>query len=84
MNLNFEPVALAAAVRALLACAVAFGLDFTAEQVAAAVVAVEVVTGLFVRAKVTPNAKIVTVDTPEEAFNLLTAGQEQDWTVEGL
>lgn len=52
--LNAEPVAIAAAVRALLVCAVAFGLNFTAEQVAAVVVAIELVLGLFVRSKVSP------------------------------
>lgn len=52
--MNTEPVALAGAVRALLACAVAFGLNFTPEQVAATVVAVEIVSGLFVRSRVTP------------------------------
>lgn len=54
--MNREPVAIAAAVRAVVACAVAFGLDWTAGQVAALVVAVEVVSGLFVRSQVTPVA----------------------------
>jgi hypothetical protein len=48
-----EPVQLAAAVRALLYCAVVFGLGVTAEQVAAVAVAVEVVSALFVRGRVT-------------------------------
>lgn len=52
--MNREPVAIAAALRSVIACAVAFGLDWTAEQVAALVVAVEVVSGLFVRSLVTP------------------------------
>lgn len=52
--LNAEPVAIAAAVRALLVCAIAFGLNFTAEQVAAVVVAIELVLGLLVRSKVSP------------------------------
>ena len=52
--LNAEPVAIAAAVRALLVVAIAFGLNFTGEQVAATVVAIELVLGLFVRSKVAP------------------------------
>lgn len=51
-----EPVRLAAALRALLVAAVAFGLDVTEEQIVALVVAVEVVSALFVRARVTPAA----------------------------
>ena len=52
--INAEPVAIAAAVRAILVCAIAFGLHFTAEQVAAVVVAIELVLGLLVRSKVSP------------------------------
>lgn len=58
MNLNLEPVAIAAAVRAVLVAAVAFGLGFTGEQIAALVVAIELVLGLFVRSKVTPSVKV--------------------------
>jgi hypothetical protein len=50
-----EPVQLAAGVRALLYCGVVFGLDVTAEQVAAVAVAVEVVSALFVRRRVEPS-----------------------------
>lgn len=49
-----EPVRLAAAIRALLIAAVAFGLDVSEEQIVAVVVAVEVVSALFVRSRVTP------------------------------
>lgn len=49
-----EPVALAAAVRAVLLAVMAFGFDLTAEQVAAVAVAVEVVAGLWTRTKVSP------------------------------
>lgn len=49
-----EPVQLAAAVRALLYVAVVFGADVSAEQVTALAVAVEVVTALLVRRRVTP------------------------------
>ena len=54
--MNREPVAIAAAVRSVVVMAVTFGLDWSAEQVAALVVAVEVVAGLFVRSKVSPVA----------------------------
>jgi len=57
MKLNTEPVAIAAAVRAVLVAAVAFGLDWSGEQVAALVAAVELVLGLLVRSQVTPTAK---------------------------
>lgn len=56
--MNLEPVAVAAAIRAVLVAAVAFGLDFTAEQIVAVVVAIELVLGLFVRSKVTPTVKV--------------------------
>ena len=49
-----EPVALAAVVRSLLAVLVAFGVGLTAGQVAAVVVAVEMVTAYMVRRRVTP------------------------------
>lgn len=49
-----EPVAIAAALRALLLCAVLFGLDWTEEQVAAVVLAAELVLGLTVRGRVSP------------------------------
>lgn len=51
-----EPVAVAAAVRAVLLAVMAFGVGLTAEQVAAVAVAVEVVAGLWVRSKVTPTS----------------------------
>lgn len=60
MNFNTEPVAIAAAVRAVLVAAVAFGLDMTGEQIAALVVAIEIVGALFVRRQVTPTSKIPT------------------------
>jgi hypothetical protein len=51
-----EPVAIAAAIRGLILAAVAFGLNWTAEQVAALMFAVEAVLALVVRQSVTPNA----------------------------
>ena len=54
MNIKTEPVALAAAVKAVLVVGVAFGAGLTAEQLAAVVVAVEVIAGLFVRSRVSP------------------------------
>lgn len=67
-----EPVALAAAVRAVLLAVMAFGVGLTAAQVAAVGIAVELVAGLFVRARVVPNGHIIEVESPEEAFDLLT------------
>ena len=61
MKFNTEPVAIAAAVRAVLVAAVAFGLDWTGEQIASLVLAVELVLGLIVRSQVTPTSK---EDTP--------------------
>lgn len=69
--MNREPVALAAAARALIACAVAFGLQWTAEQVAALVVAVEVVSGLFVRSRVAPNNERGAVDPGSLALGIV-------------
>jgi hypothetical protein len=50
-----EPVLIAAALRAVILAAVAFGLNVTAEQVATLMVAVEAVLALVTRALVTPN-----------------------------
>lgn len=46
---NAEPVALAAAIRAVILCAVAFGLKWTPEQIAAVMLAVEAVLTLITR-----------------------------------
>ena len=61
MKLNTEPVAIVAALEALLALAVGFGLDLTAEQVALILAAVTALLGLFVRSRVTPTTKVATV-----------------------
>lgn len=50
-----EPVLIGAAIRAILAAAVAFGFEVTAEQMAAGMAAVEAVIALVTRALVTPN-----------------------------
>jgi len=55
VSIKNEPVAIAAALRAVLAAAAGFGFDLTGEQVALLVVAVEAVSNLFVRQAVTPN-----------------------------
>lgn len=49
-----EPVAVAAAIRAVLLCAIAFGLGWTPEQIATFMVAVEAVLALITRQRVTP------------------------------
>lgn len=54
MTFNTEPVVLTAAVRAVILAVIAFGLNISAEQVAAVMLAVEAVLAVVVRAKVTP------------------------------
>lgn len=55
MNIwNREPVAIAAAIRAVLLAATAFGLSWTPEQIAAFMLAVEAVLALVTRQKVSP------------------------------
>lgn len=48
-----EPVAVTAAIRACLMVAMSFGLGWTAEQLAAVMLAVELVLALFLRGQVT-------------------------------
>jgi hypothetical protein len=50
-----EPVAITAAIRAIILLATAFGLQWSAEQIAATMVAVEAVLALLTRQSVTPN-----------------------------
>ncbi len=54
-----EPVAIAGAIRAVILCAVAFGLNWTADQVAATMLAVEAVLTLIIRSRVTPDANLL-------------------------
>ena len=49
-----EPVAIVAALEAILALAIGFGLDITPEQLALILSAVTAVLALFVRSRVTP------------------------------
>lgn len=49
-----EPILIATAIRAVILAAIGFGLDWTGEQVAQVMLAVEAVTAL-VRQLVTPN-----------------------------
>lgn len=58
MSLNREPAVIAAAVRAIILAATAFGLGWTAEQVAAVMLAVEAVLAVAVRQSVTPNVDV--------------------------
>ena len=50
-----EPVALSAALRAVMLAGMAFGLHLSVEQLAAVMLAVEMVLALLTRANVTPN-----------------------------
>lgn len=62
MKLSTEPVAIVAAIEALLALAIGFGLDVTAEQMALIVAATTAVLALFVRSQVTPTVKVDSVN----------------------
>lgn len=62
MSLNTEPVAIVAAIEALLALAIGFGLDVTAEQMALILAATTAVLALFVRSQVTPTVKVDSVN----------------------
>ena len=53
---KFEPVAVAAALRTAILCAVAFGLSWTPEQIASLMLAVEALFAVVTRARVTPVA----------------------------
>ena len=50
-----EPALVAAAVRAIIFCAVAFGWKLTTEQIGAVMLALEAVLTMLTRALVTPN-----------------------------
>ena len=49
-----EPVLIIAAIKAVILCAVAFGLKLTADQIIALGVAIEAVAAVFTRSKVSP------------------------------
>jgi uncharacterized protein (DUF697 family) len=53
--LDFEPVAVMAALRMIILAAMAFGLNWTVEQVTSIMLAVEAVLGLVTRRQVTSN-----------------------------
>lgn len=62
--LKTEPVAVAAAVRALLVCAVAFGAELTGEQIAGVILVVETFSAFLIRSLVTPVGKEPPQDPP--------------------
>ena len=55
-----NPVKLAGALRAIILCAVSFGLRWTPEQIGATMLAVEAVLGIFTVQTTTPNSKVDT------------------------
>jgi hypothetical protein len=57
-SIRANPVIVATAIRATLLCAVAWGLKATADQIAATMLAVEAVLGLFTRQATTSNARL--------------------------
>lgn len=71
---NCEPVAVSAAIRAVLACGMAFGLGWSAQQLASVMLAVESVFALFVRARVTPTGGASTPSIKPLIMLLLLAG----------
>lgn len=71
-----EPALVTSAVRALLYCAILFGLALSAEQMAAVVLAVEAVLALVTRAVVTPTSEVVADKKPGQVVP--TAGPALD------
>lgn len=63
-----EPVAIAAAIRAVILLIVAFGVQWSAEQIAAIMLAVEAILAVITRQSVTPN------QTVKDQFVKLPAG----------
>lgn len=59
MNLRREPVAIAAVIRSAILCAVAFGLDWSPDQIAAVMLVVEGFAAILVRDRVTPEPIIL-------------------------
>jgi hypothetical protein len=51
---NKEPVVISAAIRAILACAIGFGLELSTEQMGLVILAVESVLMLITRSQTTP------------------------------
>lgn len=60
-----EPVLVLAFIKAIVVCAVGFGLDWTGEQVAAALLVVETGLALVTRALVTPAGEVVAQQRPD-------------------
>lgn len=58
MSISTEPVVWGAAIRAVILVGTAFGLKWTAEQIAAIMLAVEAIFAIFTRKAVTPNANL--------------------------
>ena len=53
-----NPVLVLAAVRALILCAVSFGLTWTVEEIASIMLALEAIAAIYARAAVTPNHRV--------------------------
>lgn len=83
---NLHAASIAAAVKALLVVAIAFGAHLSGEQVASVVVAVEVISGLFLKNKTTDNRDIVDLEDPEARAAWIMGDDEIDWdtAAEGL
>lgn len=64
--LKFEPVALSEAIRTVLMAAVAFGLNWTGDQIAAFMIAVGAILALKTRSSVTPVPRYVAGPSEED------------------
>lgn len=80
MNLkNFHAATLSAAIKALLVVAISFGANLSGDQVASIVVAVEVISGIFLKNKTTDNRDIIDLEDPEARAAWILGDDEVDW-----
>lgn len=83
MNLkNLHAATISAAVKALLVVAISFGANLSGDQVASIVVAVEVISGIFLRNKTTDNRDIIDLEDPEARAAWILGDDEVDWDAE--
>ncbi len=63
-----EPALITSAVRAVLYCAVLFGLSLTVEQIAGVVLSLEAVLALVTRALSVPASEVVAQQSPDQVI----------------
>lgn len=76
-----EPALITSAVRALLYCAILFGLALSVEQAAGVLLVVETVLALVTRAAMTPSGEVVATQRPDQAVPV--AGPALDGVPDG-